>query len=130
MVYWPAGRWRAPEGRGTKAYDYIKTGVDLVLDHPEYYHKYRLWLYDRASSPPGPPGTRCRTNTGPNAPAPGRCPRRGSITQKSSDYMKIGGKSVRYQAASSVINNVGLPYVFDEQVTVSWPRQTPPPFAR
>ena len=42
----------------------------------------------------------------------------GSITQKSSDYMKIGGKSVRYQAASSVINNVGLPYVFDEQVNV------------
>ncbi len=42
----------------------------------------------------------------------------GSITQRSSDYMKIGGKSVRYRAASSVINNVGLPYVFDEQVTV------------
>ena len=41
-----------------------------------------------------------------------------SITQKSSDYMKIGGKSVRYKAASSVINNVGLPYVFDEQVSV------------
>ena len=42
----------------------------------------------------------------------------GSITQRSSDYMKIGGRSVRYQAASSVINNVGLPYVFDEQVDV------------
>ena len=42
----------------------------------------------------------------------------GSITQRSSDYMKIGGRSVRYRAASSVINNVGLPYVFDEQVTV------------
>ena len=41
----------------------------------------------------------------------------GSITQKSSDYMKIGGKSVRYKAAS-IINNVGLPYVFDEQVDV------------
>ena len=41
-----------------------------------------------------------------------------SITQKSSDYMKIGGKSVRYRAASSVINNVGLPYVFNEQVEV------------
>ena len=41
-----------------------------------------------------------------------------SITQKSSDYMKIGGKSVRYKAASSAINNVGLPYVFDEQVNV------------
>ncbi len=42
----------------------------------------------------------------------------GSITQKSSDYMKIGGQSVRYKAASSAINNVGLPYVFDEQMTV------------
>ena len=42
----------------------------------------------------------------------------GSITQKSSDYMKIGGKSVRYKAASSAINNVGLPYVFNEQVSV------------
>ena len=42
----------------------------------------------------------------------------GSITQRSSDYMKIGGRSVRYKAASSVINNVGLPYVFDEQVDV------------
>ena len=41
-----------------------------------------------------------------------------TITQKSSDYMKIGGQSVRYRAASSVINNVGLPYVFDEQVEV------------
>ncbi len=39
-----------------------------------------------------------------------------SITQKSSAYMTIGGRSVRYKAASSVINNVGLPYVFDEQV--------------
>ena len=42
----------------------------------------------------------------------------GSITQKSSDYMKIGGKSVRYKAASSAINSVGMPYVFNEQVTV------------
>ncbi len=42
----------------------------------------------------------------------------GSITQKSSDYMKIGGQSVRYSAASSVINSVGRPYVFDEQVEV------------
>ena len=41
-----------------------------------------------------------------------------SITQRSSDYMKIGGKSVRYKAASSTINNVGLPYVFNEQVDV------------
>ena len=42
----------------------------------------------------------------------------GTITQKSSDYMKIGGQSVRYKAASSAINNVGMPYVFDEQVEV------------
>ena len=42
----------------------------------------------------------------------------GSITQKSSAYMTIGGKSVRYKAASSTINNVGLPYVFNEQVEV------------
>ena len=38
----------------------------------------------------------------------------GSITQRSSDYMKIGGRSVRYRAASSVINNVGLhPHHFE-----------------
>ncbi len=41
-----------------------------------------------------------------------------SITQKSSDYMYIGGRPVRYRAASDTINNAGLPYVFDEQVTV------------
>ena len=41
-----------------------------------------------------------------------------SITQKSSAYMTIGGRSVRYKAASSTINNVGLPYVFNEQVDV------------
>jgi len=41
-----------------------------------------------------------------------------AITQKSCAYMSIGGKSVRYKAASSVINNVGLPFVFDEQVDV------------
>lgn len=41
-----------------------------------------------------------------------------SITQKSSAYMTIGGRSVRYQAASSTINSVGLPYVFNEQVEV------------
>ena len=41
-----------------------------------------------------------------------------SITQKSSAYMTIGGQSVRYKAASSVINNIGLPYVFNEQVDV------------
>ena len=42
----------------------------------------------------------------------------GSITQTSSDYMYVGGRPVRYEAASSVINNVGRPYVFDEQVNV------------
>mgnify|MGYP001025297667 FL=1 len=42
----------------------------------------------------------------------------GSITQKSSDYMYIGGRPVRYRAASETINSNGLPYVFDEQVTV------------
>ena len=41
-----------------------------------------------------------------------------SITQRSSAYMTIGGRSVRYKAASSTINNVGLPYVFNEQVNV------------
>ena len=41
-----------------------------------------------------------------------------SITQKSSDYMYIGGRPVRYRAASDTINNAGLPYVFDEQVNV------------
>lgn len=41
-----------------------------------------------------------------------------SITQRSSDYMYIGGRPVRYRAASETINNNGLPYVFDEQVTV------------
>ena len=43
----------------------------------------------------------------------------GSITQKSSAYMTIGGRSVRYKAASSTINNMGLPYVFNEQVDVA-----------
>ncbi len=37
---------------GNSAYDYIKTGVDLVLDHPEYYHKYHLWIYEWDSSQP------------------------------------------------------------------------------
>ncbi len=45
-----------------------------------------------------------------NAPA--------TITQKSSDYMYSGGKPVRYEAASSAINSVGRPFVFDEQVDV------------
>ena len=41
-----------------------------------------------------------------------------SITQKDCDYMYIGGRAVRYEAASSLINNEGLPFVFDEEVTV------------
>lgn len=31
---------------GNSAYDYIKTGVDLVLDHPEYYYNYNLWEFE------------------------------------------------------------------------------------
>ena len=31
---------------GYSAYDYIKTGVDLVLDHPEYYYNYNVWEFD------------------------------------------------------------------------------------
>ena len=42
----------------------------------------------------------------------------GSITQKSCDYVKIGGQLVTYKSASSVVNSDGLPHVFDEQVEV------------
>ena len=31
---------------GNSAYDYIATGVNLVLDHPEYYHNYNLWEFE------------------------------------------------------------------------------------
>ena len=41
-----------------------------------------------------------------------------SITQISSDYVTINGKYVRYRAASSAINSIGLPYVFNEQVNI------------
>ena len=37
---------------GNSAYDYISTGVNLVLDHPEYYHKYNLWMYEWDKSQP------------------------------------------------------------------------------
>ena len=37
---------------GYSAYDYIKTGVDLVLNHPEYYHDYHLWMYEWDKSQP------------------------------------------------------------------------------
>ena len=41
-----------------------------------------------------------------------------SITQISSAYVTINGRYARYEAASSAINNVGLPYVFNEQVNI------------
>lgn len=41
-----------------------------------------------------------------------------SITQISSDYVTINGKYVRYRAASSAINSIGLPNVFNEQVNI------------
>ena len=41
-----------------------------------------------------------------------------SITQKSCDYVKVNGRFVSYETASSVINREGLPHVFDEQVEV------------
>ena len=41
-----------------------------------------------------------------------------SITQISSSYVTIHGRYARYRAASDVINNVGLPYVFNEQVNI------------
>ena len=37
---------------GNSAYDYISTGVNLVLDHPEYYHNYHLWIYEWDKSQP------------------------------------------------------------------------------
>ena len=37
---------------GNSAYDYISTGVNLVLDHPEYYHDYHLWIYEWDKSQP------------------------------------------------------------------------------
>ena len=40
------------------------------------------------------------------------------ITQKDCDYMRSGGRLVRYESANATINSHGLPYVFDEQVTV------------
>ena len=32
--------------------DYIATGVNLVLNHPEYYHDYHLWIYEWDKSQP------------------------------------------------------------------------------
>ncbi len=34
------------------AYDYINTGVKLMLEHPEYYHNYHLWIYEWDKSQP------------------------------------------------------------------------------
>lgn len=31
---------------GYSAYDYISAGVNMVLNHPEYFHEYRLWEYE------------------------------------------------------------------------------------
>ena len=41
-----------------------------------------------------------------------------SITQESCDYVTVGGKRVKYESASSVVNAEGLPHVFNEQVEV------------
>ena len=37
---------------GYSAYDYIATGVNMVLEHPEYFHDYHLWIYEWDSSQP------------------------------------------------------------------------------
>lgn len=37
---------------GNSAYDYIAIGVNLVLDHPEYFHDYHMWLYEWDDSQP------------------------------------------------------------------------------
>ena len=31
---------------GNSAYDYIAAGVNLVLEHPEYFYDYHLWIYE------------------------------------------------------------------------------------
>ncbi len=37
---------------GYSAYDYIATGVNMVLEHPEYFHDYHLWIYEWDKSQP------------------------------------------------------------------------------
>ena len=37
---------------GNSAYDYINAGVKLMQEHPEYYKKYHLWIYDWDKSQP------------------------------------------------------------------------------
>ncbi len=51
-----------------------------------------------------------------SAGAAGEAP--ATITQVSSSYVTINGHYARYRAASDAINNVGLPYVFNEQVNI------------
>ena len=50
---------------GNSAYDYIATGVNMVLEHPEYFHDYHLWIYEWDKSQPwklaGQSGTPCST---------------------------------------------------------------------
>ena len=37
---------------GNSAYAYVAAGVNLVLDHPEYFHTYHLWIYEWDDSQP------------------------------------------------------------------------------
>ena len=37
---------------GNSSYDYISTGINLVLDHPEYFHNYNLWEYEWDTTQP------------------------------------------------------------------------------
>ena len=37
---------------GNSSYDYISTGINLVLDHPEYFHNYNLWEYEWDATQP------------------------------------------------------------------------------
>ena len=37
---------------GNTAYDFAANGVNLVLNHPEYFHNYHLWLYEWDTSQP------------------------------------------------------------------------------
>ena len=31
---------------GNSSYDYVSTAINLVLEHPEYFHNYHLWEYE------------------------------------------------------------------------------------
>ena len=39
---------------GSSAYDFAAAGINSVLDHPEYYPNYLLWLYEWDDSQPWP----------------------------------------------------------------------------